>query len=73
MGETESVRISRDLKRQLKDLAATMRPRTAIQYLIEDAVEQYLDRVAEEDGSPYRVQKNRPKKRRIDNKNGSGL
>jgi len=32
-----------------------MRPRTAIQYLIEDAIEQYLDRVAEEGGPTYRI------------------
>jgi predicted transcriptional regulator len=60
---TESVRISKELKRQLKELASTMRPRTAIQYLIEDAVEQYLDRVAEEDGSPYQLQKKPAKKK----------
>ncbi|MFA5689221.1 MAG: ribbon-helix-helix protein, CopG family [Kiritimatiellales bacterium] len=45
MSATESVRISKELKRQLKELAQNMHPRTTIQYLIEDAIEQYLDRV----------------------------
>jgi predicted DNA-binding protein len=55
MSETESVRISKELKQQLKQMAQSMRPRTAVQYLIEDAIEQYLDRVAEETGSAYQV------------------
>lgn len=55
MSDTESVRINKELKRQLKELAQSMRPRTAVQYLIEDAIEQYLDRVAEEGGTGYRV------------------
>jgi len=53
MGDTESVRISKELKQQLKQMAETMRPRTAIQYLIEDAIEQYLDRAAEDGGPAY--------------------
>lgn len=55
MSDTESVRISKELKQQLKQMAETMRPRTAIQYLIEDAIEQYLDRAAEEKGPAYQV------------------
>lgn len=55
MSETESVRISKELKHELKKLAESMRPRTAIQYLIEDAVEQYLSRVAEQGGSAYQI------------------
>ena len=55
MGNTESVRISKELKKQLKEMAETMRPRTAIQYLIEDAIEQYLDRAAEEGGPAYQA------------------
>jgi predicted transcriptional regulator len=55
MSETESVRISKELKKKLKELAQSMRPRTAVQYLIEDAIEQYLDRVAEQNDSPYQV------------------
>lgn len=55
MSDTESVRISKELKQQLKQMAETLRPRTAIQYLIEDAIEQYLDRAAEENGIPYQV------------------
>jgi hydrogenase maturation factor HypF (carbamoyltransferase family) len=55
MGDTESVRISKELKQQLKQLAQSMRPRTAVQYLIEDAIEQYLGRVAEEKGPAYQV------------------
>ncbi|MFA6172554.1 MAG: hypothetical protein WC334_05180 [Kiritimatiellales bacterium] len=55
MSDTESVRISKELKQQLKQLAENMRPRTAIQYLIEDAIEQYLDRAAEEKGASYQV------------------
>jgi predicted DNA-binding protein len=55
MSETESVRISKELKQELKKLAESMRPRTAIQYLIEDAIEQYLGRVAEEGGVSYQV------------------
>ena len=55
MGDTESVRISKELKHQLKQMAETMRPRTAIQYLIEDAIEQYLDRAAEENGPAYQL------------------
>ena len=55
MSETESVRISKELKQELKKLAETLRPRTAIQYLIEDAIEQYLDRAAEEKGPAYQV------------------
>lgn len=55
MGDTESVRISKELKQQLKQMAQSMRPRTAVQYLIEDAIEQYLDRVAEEKGRPYQA------------------
>lgn len=54
MGDTESVRISKELKQELKKLAGTMRPRTAVQYLIEEAIEQYLSRVAEE-GAVYQV------------------
>ncbi len=46
--ETESVRISKTLKSELKKLAQSVRPRSTIQYLLEDAVEQYLDRVATE-------------------------
>lgn len=52
MSETESVRISKQLKRELKTLAQSMRPRTAIQYLIEDAIEQYLERAAKEQRGP---------------------
>lgn len=55
MNETESVRISKELKQQLKQMAQSMRPRTAVQYLIEDAIEQYLGRVAEDKGSAYQV------------------
>ena len=55
MGDTESVRISKELKQQLKQLAQSMRPRTAVQYLIEDAIEQYLGRAAEEKGPAYQV------------------
>ena len=55
MSDTESVRISKELKQQLKQMAQSMRPRTAVQYLIEDAIEQYLDRVAEEKGPSYQV------------------
>jgi len=56
MSETESVRISKELKLKLKELAQSMRPRTAVQYLIEDAIEQYLDRVAENgEKPPYQV------------------
>ena len=55
MSETESVRISKELKQELKKLAQSMRPRTAVQYLIEDAVEQYLSRVAEENGETYQT------------------
>jgi len=55
MSDTESVRISKELKQQLKQMAETMRPRTAIQYLIEDAIEQYLDRAAEGNGPLYQV------------------
>lgn len=55
MGETESVRISKELKQQLKQMAESMRPRTAIQYLIEDAIEQYLSRAAEDGGPGYQV------------------
>lgn len=55
MSDTESVRISKELKNQLKQMAQSMRPRTAIQYLIEDAVEQYLGRAAEENGPAYQV------------------
>ncbi len=54
MSDTESVRISKELKQKLKKLSQSMRPRTAVQYLIEDAVEQYLNRVAEEKGTPYK-------------------
>jgi predicted transcriptional regulator len=64
MKETESVRISKDLKQELKKLAHSMRPRTAIQYLLEDAVEQYLDRVAEEGGPAYQVKKPAKKTRK---------
>jgi predicted DNA-binding protein len=53
MNDTESVRISKDLKQELKKLSQSMRPRTAIQYLIEDAIEQYLGRVSEEGGAGY--------------------
>ena len=60
MEKTESVRISKELKQELKKLAETMRPRTAIQYLIEDAIEQYLSRVAEAGGVSY--QTNEPPK-----------
>ena len=56
MSETESVRISSALKKELKTLAKAMRPKTAIQYLIEDAVEQYLDRISEEGGPAYRAE-----------------
>ncbi len=63
MSETESVRISKELKQELKKLAQTMRPRTAVQYLIEDAIEQYLSRVAEENGPSYQV-KPAPKTRK---------
>jgi len=45
MNQTESVRISKELKQELKKIAEEMRPRSAIQYLIEDAVEQYLQRM----------------------------
>lgn len=55
MGDTESVRISKELKQQLKQMAESMRPRTAIQYLIEDAIEQYLDRAAEDGAPAYQV------------------
>ena len=55
MSKTESVRISSELKVELKKLAQSMRPRTAIQYLIEDAIEQYLNRIAENKGTPYSV------------------
>ncbi|MCC7299767.1 MAG: hypothetical protein IT583_01660 [Verrucomicrobia bacterium] len=55
MSETESVRISKELKQELKKLAESMRPRTAIQYLIEDAIEQYLSRAAEDSGPSYQV------------------
>jgi len=55
MSDTESVRISKELKNQLKQMAQSMRPRTAVQYLIEDAIEQYLDRIAEENGPAYQV------------------
>lgn len=64
MNETESVRISKELKQELKKLAHSMRPRTAIQYLIEDAVEQYLDRVAEKGGVSYQVREKPAKKTR---------
>jgi len=60
MSETESVRIDKELKQELKTLAQSMRPRTAIQYLIEDAIEQYLDRIAESDGLEYKVRKKAP-------------
>ena len=60
MNDTESVRISSALKKELKTLAKSMRPKTAIQYLIEDAVEQYLDRISEDSGPTYRAEK--PKK-----------
>lgn len=55
MNETESVRISKELKQQLKQMAQSMRPRTAVQYLIEDAIEQYLGRAAEDRGPAYQV------------------
>jgi predicted transcriptional regulator len=55
MGDTESVRISKELKHQLKQMAQSMRPRTAVQYLIEDAIEQYLGRAAEDKGPAYQV------------------
>ena len=60
MSDTESVRIDKELKQELKKLAQSMRPRTAIQYLIEDAIEQYLDRIAESDGLEYKVRKKAP-------------
>jgi len=63
MEKTESVRISKELKQELKKLAETMRPRTAIQYLIEDAIEQYLSQVAEDGGVAYKVKEPpKPKK-----------
>jgi predicted transcriptional regulator len=62
MGDTESVRISKELKQQLKQMAQSMRPRTAVQYLIEDAIEQYLDRVAEESSPAYQVKPKAKKK-----------
>jgi hypothetical protein len=64
MADTESVRISKELKQQLKQMAETMRPRTAIQYLIEDAIEQYLERVAEEKGPTYQVKPNSKTKKK---------
>lgn len=64
MGDTESVRISKELKKQLKEMAETMRPRTAIQYLIEDAIEQYLDRAAEEGGPVYQAKPSAKAKRK---------
>ena len=51
MNETESVRISKELKKELKKMAQSMRPRTTIQYLIEDAIERYLDQIAKEGNS----------------------
>ena len=57
MSATESVRISKDLKQQLKELAKTMRPRTAVQYLIEDAIEQYLERIRQDVENPENNQK----------------
>ncbi len=59
--ETESVRISKTLKSELKELAQSVRPRSTIQYLLEDAVEQYLTRVAEE-STPYRTKEPPTKK-----------
>jgi hypothetical protein len=64
MSDTESVRISKELKQQLKQMAQSMRPRTAVQYLIEDAIEQYLNRAAEENGPSYQVKPaSKPKKK----------
>jgi predicted DNA-binding protein len=63
MSDTESVRISKELKQELKKLAQNMRPRTAVQYLIEDAVEQYLNRVAEDGGPAYQVKQPPDKKK----------
>ena len=63
MADTESVRINKELKQQLKQMAETMRPRTAIQYLIEDAIEQYLDRAAEEGGPAYQAKSGSRKKK----------
>ena len=65
MGETESVRINKELKQALKKLAEDMRPRTAIQYLIEDAIEQYLARVSENKGPVQKV-KQGPEKHKKD-------
>jgi len=44
------VRINKELKQELKKLAENMRPRTAIQYLIKDAIEHSLNQIAEDGG-----------------------
>jgi len=57
VSQTESVRISKELKQELKKIAEEMRPRSAIQYLIEDAVEQYLRRITTSKKRSERSQK----------------
>lgn len=42
-GKTTSVRIDADICKRIRFIAEQIRPKTTMQYLIEDAVERYLN------------------------------
>ena len=47
--KSKTVRVSRELYDKASQLSHTLRPRTTIQYIIEDALITYLDKLAESD------------------------
>ena len=58
---TKSVRLSDEAYDQAAKLAGEMKPKSTLQYIVEDALTQYLDRVQEE-GAVYRINPAKGKK-----------
>jgi len=48
------IRVSDEVYMRASELAQSMRPKTTLQYLIDEAITQYLDKV-EEHGEEYRA------------------
>lgn len=51
---SKTVRVSRELYDQAQRLSRQLRPKTTIQYVIEDALQDYLERISEQ-GPGYRT------------------
>lgn len=52
--DSRTVRVSKDLYDQVSRLSKQLKPQTTIQYVLEDALKDYLDHVAEQ-GPGYRT------------------